>query len=61
MSSTTTCRVIREAGSYDGKQGFTYAAGISAESVGARGICMHMLRLPPGAWIVLKPQIAQII
>lgn len=44
-----TCRVVRGEGSFDGKQGLTYASGISAESVGARGICMHMLRLQPGA------------
>lgn len=46
---TPTCRVVRGEGSYDGKQGFTYASGISTESAGAHGICMHMLRLPPGA------------
>jgi uncharacterized RmlC-like cupin family protein len=44
-----TCRRIRSDESYAGKQGLTYFAGISAESVGAQGICMHMLRLPPGA------------
>ncbi len=49
MSTTPTCRVVRDAGSYDGKQGLTYLAGISAESVGAQGICMHLLRMPPGA------------
>jgi uncharacterized RmlC-like cupin family protein len=49
MEDMGTCQVVRDAGSYDGKQGFSYLAGISAESVGARGICMHMLRLPPGA------------
>lgn len=43
------CRVVRDEGSYAGKQGLTYLAGISAESVGARGVCMHMLRMPPGA------------
>lgn len=49
MGEAATCQVVRGEGSYAGKQGLTYAAGISAESVGARGICMHMLRLPPGA------------
>ncbi len=34
---------------YQGKQGLSYFAGISAESVGAHGLCMHLLRLPPGA------------
>jgi uncharacterized RmlC-like cupin family protein len=49
MSSVATCQVIHDTGSYDGKQGLTYATGISAESVGAQRLCMHMLRLPPGA------------
>ena len=41
--------VVRgEGGTYDGKQGLTYFAGISAETTGARGICMHLLRIPPG-------------
>jgi len=47
QSSTRDCAVIRSGGSYDGKQGFTYFAGISAESVGAQGICMHLLTIPP--------------
>lgn len=46
MSEAPTCRVVRGAGSYVDKQGLTYATGISAESVGAQGICMHLLRLP---------------
>jgi uncharacterized RmlC-like cupin family protein len=48
MSTTKTCQIVRPGGSYDGKQGLTYLAGISAESVGATGICMHLLRMPPG-------------
>jgi uncharacterized RmlC-like cupin family protein len=40
--------VIRPADSYDGKQGLTYFSGISAESAGATGICMHLLTIPPG-------------
>ena len=47
-SSTPTCAVVRQGDTYHGKQGFAYFAGISAESVGARGICMHMLTIPPG-------------
>lgn len=49
MGTKELCRVVRGESSYAGKQGLTYFAGVSAESVGARGICMHMLRLPPGA------------
>ena len=43
------CRIVRPCESYAGKQGLDYLAGISAESVGATGICMHLLRMPPGA------------
>ena len=43
-----TCRVVRPGETYAGKQGFDYMAGISAETVGARGICMHLLTLRPG-------------
>ena len=45
------CRIIRSGRSatYAGKQGLDYFAGISAESCGAEGLCMHLLVLPPGA------------
>lgn len=43
-----TCRVVRPGATYAGKQGFDYMAGISAESVGSTGICMHLLTLAPG-------------
>jgi uncharacterized RmlC-like cupin family protein len=43
-----TCALVRAESSYDGKQGFTYLHGISAESAGAQGLCMHMLTIPPG-------------
>jgi uncharacterized RmlC-like cupin family protein len=33
---------------YEGKQGLGYDAGVSAQSVGARGLCMHRLVVPPG-------------
>lgn len=42
------CRVVRAGAGYAGKQGLTYAAGVSAESVGARGLCLHPLTIPPG-------------
>jgi uncharacterized RmlC-like cupin family protein len=44
-----TCIVVREGEGFHGKQGLDYRAGISAESTGASGICMHMLTMPPGA------------
>jgi uncharacterized RmlC-like cupin family protein len=43
-----TCRVIRAADTYDGKQGLTYFCGVAAETVGAKGICMHLVTVPPG-------------
>ena len=48
MSNQGQCRLIRSGETYDGKQGFSYLQGISAESVGAQGLCMHPLTIPPG-------------
>ena len=43
------CRLFRPGETtYSGKQGFTYAAAISAESAGSTGICMHLLTIQPG-------------
>jgi uncharacterized RmlC-like cupin family protein len=41
--------VIKPEQTYVGKQGFTYSAGASAETVGAKNICMSILPMPPGA------------
>jgi uncharacterized RmlC-like cupin family protein len=49
MAITPTCTVVRPGAQFDGRQGLTYVEGISAERVGATGICMHLLTLPPGA------------
>jgi uncharacterized RmlC-like cupin family protein len=46
--SKATCRLVRPGGTYDGKQGFSYFEGIAAETVGSKGICMHLLTIPPG-------------
>ena len=43
------CKVIRGGLGFHGKQGLDYFAGVSAESAGATGICMHIAVLPPGA------------
>jgi uncharacterized RmlC-like cupin family protein len=43
------CRLIRGGASFRGRQGLEYFSGISAETAGARGICMHLLEMPPGA------------
>ena len=46
----TACKLIRNEGeTYHGKQGFDYFAGISKESAGSSGLCMHLLTIPPGA------------
>ena len=42
------CKVIRGGEGFRGKQGLDYFAGVSAESAGAEGICMHLLVMPPG-------------
>src|SRR5687768_12174727 len=47
-TETPTCRVVRPGGTYDGKQGFSYFEGIAAETVGSKGICMHLLTIPAG-------------
>ena len=43
------CRLIRGGTEFHGKQGLDYFSGISAESTGSTGICMHLLEMPPGA------------
>ena len=42
------CKVIRGGEAFRGKQGLDYFTGVSAESAGAEGICMHLLVMPPG-------------
>ncbi|WP_105383436.1 cupin domain-containing protein [Neorhizobium alkalisoli] len=46
--SKSTCRIVKPAATYDGKQGLSYFQGIAAETVGSEGICMHLLTIPPG-------------
>ncbi len=43
-----TCRVIGAGEEVLGKQGHPHAPGISAQSAGAQGIHMQIVRLPPG-------------
>ena len=43
------CKVIRGGAAFHGKQGLDYFSGVSAETAGATGICMHLLVIPPGA------------
>lgn len=44
-----TCSLVRPLGSFHGKQGLSYFEGVSAQSVGSCGICMHVVTIPPGA------------
>ncbi len=41
--------VVGPGQTYTGKQGFTYGAGVSRETVGAQKICMNLLPIPDGA------------
>lgn len=43
------CRLIRPTSTYDGEQGLSYFEGIAAETVGSKGICLHVVTIPPGA------------
>ena len=49
MEGKPICRVIRPGETYHGKQDLDYFAGISHESAGAQGLCMHMVTIPPGS------------
>ncbi len=40
--------VVTPGRTYIGKQGFTYGAGASAETVGAGKVCMNILPMPAG-------------
>ena len=48
-ASAPTCAVVPVGDTFEGRQGLSYFAGIAAETVGAKGICMHMVTFPPGA------------
>jgi len=48
MTTPVQCRKLRPGKTYAGKQGFDYFEGIARETTGARGICMHLLTIPPG-------------
>lgn len=43
------CAVLQAAKPYVGKQGFTYAPAVSAQTVGAAGLHMQLITMPPGA------------
>jgi uncharacterized RmlC-like cupin family protein len=43
-----SCAQLRPGKPFIGKQGFSYAPAVSAESVGSAGIHMQLLTMPPG-------------
>jgi uncharacterized RmlC-like cupin family protein len=44
-----TCALVKLGSTNEGAQGLSYFEGISTETVGSKGICMHLLTMPPGA------------
>lgn len=44
----TTCRVISSGETYRGQQGFDYVKGLTGVRVGAKGLSMTVVLLPPG-------------
>jgi uncharacterized RmlC-like cupin family protein len=47
-NNSPTCVVVRPGKAYEGAQQLSYFPGISAESAGAQGLCMHVVTIPPG-------------
>lgn len=48
-TSADLCPIVRPNSTYAGLQGLNYWGGVSAQNVGAQAICMHLLKMPPGA------------
>jgi uncharacterized RmlC-like cupin family protein len=46
---TKQCVLVQAGDAAEGRTGVTYAAGISARSAGANGLCLQLASLPPGA------------
>jgi uncharacterized RmlC-like cupin family protein len=46
---TPTCQLVQAGPQFEGKQGLTYAVGISAESVGSKYMHLQLATIPPGA------------
>lgn len=46
---TESCILVRPGKEAEGKTGVTYSAGVSASTAGARGLCLELATLPPGA------------
>ncbi len=48
QADRSTCVVVRAGESYAGKQQLAYFPGVSAQSAGASGLCLHLLTIPAG-------------
>jgi uncharacterized RmlC-like cupin family protein len=48
-STGKICKLVRPGASTTGKQNLSYGLGISADSVGATGIHLQLVTLPPGS------------
>ena len=42
------CRLVHPTETFVGRQGFSYLAGVSASTAGAKGICLLLLTMPAG-------------
>jgi uncharacterized RmlC-like cupin family protein len=49
VERSATCALLRAGQPFAGKQGFSYAPAVSAENVGAKGLHMQLVTIPPGA------------
>ena len=49
QTARPTCRVVGAGAEFTGKQALSYTPGVSAETVGAHGIHMQIVTIPPGA------------
>jgi uncharacterized RmlC-like cupin family protein len=45
--SQQTCVVIQRGESHLGKQALQYFEGVSTETAGSKGLCMHLVTIPP--------------
>lgn len=49
VAHSAECAVVQASKPFVGKQGFTYAPAVSAQTVGASGLHMQLITMPPGA------------
>jgi uncharacterized RmlC-like cupin family protein len=45
---SSTCQLVQAGREFEGKQGLTYAVGISAETVGSKHVHLQLATIPPG-------------